>query len=303
MTPDRTDAGDDDPDDERTPPSVSGARETPTDAGADGDTAVEADGDTAVEADGDTDDGSPISDEARVFVHGMVAFGLTVLAIVVSGVFQVVPVVPTLVSGGDPTLPVVGASVVAGEVGFVVVAVGFLLATRRGVGYLDLDLPGSSRQWGLVVAFVVVAFVLRSVVVVGMTQAGVDPAPSQIGEFDVQFDLLAIMLIPVMLLVVGPAEELLFRGVIQKYLREATSARTAIVVAGLLFGSIHVFAVVRAGVVALVVTLGVITGVGMGLGWLYERTGSLPAAMIAHGGYNALILASAVALRAAGVGG
>lgn len=297
MPPDRTDGGDGDQAvDQSDVPSGSDAD------GAEGRSGGDA-GEPAVETAAGGDDDPPVSQEARAFVHGLVAFGLTVLGVVASAVLGTVPLIPTLLAGKAPTLPVVGASVVAGEVGFVVVAVGFLLATRRGFGYLDLDLPGSRRQWGLVAAFVVVAFVLRSVVLVGMTQAGVDPAPSQIGEFDVQFDLLAIMLIPVMLLVVGPAEELLFRGVIQKYLREATSARTAIVVAGLLFGSIHVFAVVRAGVVALVVTLGVITGVGMGLGWLYERTGSLPAAMIAHGGYNALILASAVALRAAGVGG
>jgi membrane protease YdiL (CAAX protease family) len=291
MPPDRTDGGDGDQAvDQSDVPSGSDAD------GAEGRSGGDA-GEPAVETAAGGDDDPPVSQEARAFVHGLVAFGLTVLGVVASAVLGTVPLIPTLLAGKAPTLPVVGASVVAGEVGFVVVAVGFLLATRRGFGYLDLDLPGSRRQWGLVAAFVVVAFVLRAVVLLGMSQAGLQPAPSKLAQFDLPFDLLATMLIPIMLFVVGPAEELLFRGVIQKYLREETSPRTAIVVAGLLFGSIHVLSVVRVGVVALVVTLAVITAVGLGLGWLYEYTGSLPAAMLAHGGYNALIVAVAYAVR------
>jgi membrane protease YdiL (CAAX protease family) len=242
--------------------------------------------------DGQRRGGDDGHDHARTAVHGLVAFGLTVLGVVASAVGGV----PGLLLGPDtPVGFVVGA--VGGELGFLAVGLGFLVVTGRGIGYLDLRLPGSAREWGLVVGVVLGLFVVRMVLLVGALELGVEPAPSAVSEVDLPTPVLAAILVPLMLLVVGPVEELLFRGVIQKFLRETTGPWPAILGAGLLFGSIHVFSIVISTSLGAVVSLVVITGVGICLGWLYERTGSLPAAMVGHGAYNALIVASAYALE------
>jgi len=251
---------------------------------------VDPDADDATDprADDPTDDGGV----ARTAVHALVAVGVTVLAIVASAIGGA----PAIVIGTDsPTGFVVG--LLGSELGFVAVAVGFVLLTGRGLGYFDLRLPGGAREWAFVVGFTVALFLARSVLLVGALELGIQPAPSTVGDVDLPPRVLAGILIPAMLLVVGPAEELLFRGVVQTFLRETLSAWPAILGAGALFGVIHVFALVRSSGAGTLLSIVVITAVGVALGWLYERTGSLPAAMVAHGGYNALIVVSAFALQ------
>lgn len=239
--------------------------------------------------DGGTDAGGTSSGP---ILHVVLAVVVTVLAIVLSGVGSV----PGYLVGID-TLAGLALAIAGSELGFVVVGLGFLLVTGRTIAYLDLELPGSRREWGIVAGVILGAFAFRTVALLVSFAADVEPSVSPIALVDVPTMTLLLVLIPVFLLIVGPAEELLFRGVIQKYLREVFSPRGAIVGAGLLFGSIHVFALVGSTNLGTVVSLVIITVVGLALGWLYERTGSLPAAMLAHGAYNALIAASALALE------
>lgn len=246
--------------------------------------------DEATGADGARDDAT-----VRRAVHGLVAVAVTVLAVAVSFVGSV----PGLVVGQDSAAGFV-ALLVGGQLGFVATGVAFLLVTGRGLAYLDLELPGSHRTWGLVVGFTLAAFLFRTGVLLAAFELGIEPAPSSIAEVDLPFEVLVAVLLPAMVLVVGPAEELLFRGVLQKFLREVASPPVAIVGAGLLFGFVHVLSLVQSTGLGTVVSLVVITLVGFGLGWLYEYTGSLPAAMLAHGGYNALIVLAAYASETLG---
>jgi len=247
-------------------------------------------------ADGRGEGGASGDDSgARTVVHGLVAIALTVLAVVAS-VFGSVPGVLL----GQNTAAGFAVALLGSELGFAVAGIGFLLVTGRGLGYLDLDGPAGVAGWGLVAVFTVGAFVARSGILLATLRLGVEPAPSSIAEVDLPLRVLVAVLLPAMLLVVGPAEELLFRGVVQKFLREEASPRAAILGAGLLFGAVHVFSLVQSSGLGTLVSLVIITLVGFGLGWLYERTGSLPAAMVAHGGYNALIVGSAYALELVG---
>lgn len=94
-----------------------------------------------------------------------------------------------------------------------------------------------------------------------------------------------LYMVVVSILVVGPVEELLFRGVVQGALRKAWSAWPAIVLASALFGVVHVVAV--AGTPEqqfLYATIAMLLGTL--LGYLYERTGNLAVPGLAHGFYN-----------------
>ena len=81
--------------------------------------------------------------------------------------------------------------------------------------------------------------------------------------------------------VVGPTEELLFRGVVQTGLRQSLS-EWGIVVGALLFGFIHVINLVSQplGATALQVLIAIVTGLVFGV--LYDRTRNLVGASLAH---------------------
>lgn len=98
-----------------------------------------------------------------------------------------------------------------------------------------------------------------------------------------------LYMIPVMLLLVGPVEELLFRGVVQGVLREAVDVNLAIVFASLLFGFAHVAATGGFHISSLPYVL-VTFVLGLVLGYVYERTESLVIPSIAHGIYNSFLL-------------
>ncbi|WP_318567510.1 CPBP family intramembrane glutamic endopeptidase [Salinigranum marinum] len=97
-----------------------------------------------------------------------------------------------------------------------------------------------------------------------------------------------LYMIPVSLLLVGPIEELLFRGVVQGVLRRSFGVRAGIVVASGLFGLVHWIAVSggpteKLAYVAIAGTLGIVLGV------LYERTETIAAPALAHGVYNSVL--------------
>lgn len=105
------------------------------------------------------------------------------------------------------------------------------------------------------------------------------------GEGDPTYFLLMIF---VSLLFVGPAEELLFRGAVQGRLRESWGVWPAILLASLLFGLIHIFAVPGSLGDQLPYAL-VATLLGIPLGYLYEYTQNILVPSVIHGAYNATI--------------
>ena len=218
---------------------------------------------------------------------------VAVLLTVLGAVASVALSIPAFAFPTD-SLAFVATAVVLGEAGYAVVAVTFLLVTRRGLAYLDLSLPSSS--WGLVVGATVGLSLFRLAALVVSAAAGIEAAPSSVVDFDVPLSVLLPVLIVASVLVIGPAEEPLFRGVIQKYLRERFTAHAAILGAGALFAAVHVLALVTTSTVGVAFSLLLVFLIGVALGWLYERTGSLAAAMLVHGIYDALAFGLAYVL-------
>jgi len=100
-----------------------------------------------------------------------------------------------------------------------------------------------------------------------------------------------LTMVIVSILVVAPAEELLFRGVVQSRLRESWGAWPAIILATTLFGLLHLFGI------RYIVSAAIL---GVLLGYLYERTDNIVVPIIVHGVNNAVIFAS-LYLREIGV--
>jgi membrane protease YdiL (CAAX protease family) len=93
--------------------------------------------------------------------------------------------------------------------------------------------------------------------------------------------------IPISILLVGPAEELLFRGAVQGFFRRSFGVAPGIVLASILFGLVHIPALVGSG--SQLGYVGIAVGLGLILGALYEYSGNILVPALAHGIYNASI--------------
>ncbi len=127
-------------------------------------------------------------------------------------------------------------------------------------------------QYGLLAA-------LGAVGITPVQNRAIDPASHQPVYF--------LWMILLSVLVVGPAEELLFRGAIQGLLRRAWGPWPAVVGASALFGALH-FSVGAGPLPGVLAYVAIAFLLGMVLGIVYEQTGNLVVPALAHGLFNAL---------------
>jgi membrane protease YdiL (CAAX protease family) len=248
---------------------------------------------------------------AAILAPIVVSIGLALVGGVFVGILA-----PSLLT--DPPFVAVAAVVIvlvlAQFAWFVVFGLWYL--RRRGfsreqiVSYLGIERP-TARQVGLIigtaVAMVVAAGVLSSVLleVVELLGFDVEPAENQSTQIleDNPNPALLVGGILLMFLVVGPAEELLFRGVIQGRLRERLPAWSAIAIASVVFGSIHLFALGGGGGAAgMATTIAVLSTVAVALGGVYEYTGNVVVAALTHGLYNSILVTGLYVTAASDVG-
>lgn len=145
------------------------------------------------------------------------------------------------------------------------------------------------RDAGYLVAGLLVLLVAATLIGQVLSRLGVDVAQNQViaaGRDDPTFFL---WMIPVSILLVGPFEELVFRGGLQGLLRRAWGPAPAVVLASAGFGAVHVFALGGTG--SQVTYLAVAAALGLVLGAAYERTENLLVPAGAHGLYNATLFA------------
>lgn len=97
-----------------------------------------------------------------------------------------------------------------------------------------------------------------------------------------------LVLIVGSLVFVGPGEELLYRGLVQRIAARSVNDAPAIVIASVVFAVVHVFALVASSPAAIAGTLAVIFVLSLALGALYAHTGSLTVVALTHGLYDAV---------------
>jgi len=171
--------------------------------------------------------------------------------------------------------------------GFLPAVIGYLLLTdqRRLV---SVSLP-SIREVGIIVGSAVVLYALQIGLLLALREFGLrtgqNPATMAPGDPVVYYGAM----VAVSLFVVGPAEELLLRGVVQGGLRRSFDAAPAILIAALMFGVLH--GNIEGTAVEQVSYMGVTVILGAILGVLYEKTENVLVPGFAHGLYNAIIFA------------
>ncbi|MDY7082583.1 MAG: type II CAAX endopeptidase family protein [Halobacteria archaeon] len=245
--------------------------------------------------DEDVDDSDP---DESLLLRGIVAFGLTLLANVVGG-FLVAPAV--LLGLGQDLLSVATVFTLA-ELGYAVAAVFFISANGLGRGYLRLSSSDWSRISKYIAGFGVVFASFSFITVASVNLAGISTLPSMAVKSPINPPTLFLMMIPLSIVVVAPAEELFFRGVLQTYIGKVTSSRNAVLVAGGLFALVHVpNYLALPSALAMVIMTTVIFVVGLGIGYAYESSDSLYVAIGVHAVYNSLVMAGWYVLVTQGV--
>ncbi len=184
-------------------------------------------------------------------------------------------------------------AMVAQGLGLVVVAAIYLARKDLPWSYLRVDWP-SIRDIGWAIAATLALFGVLAGMLFVIQQIGLEAAGHSVTEAANENPELLLPLIPLSVVITGPTEEILFRGVIQTRLREVFPTASAIVVAALVFSIVHIPAYGAGGAldISLVTTLVVLFVLGAILGTVYEYTGNLVVPAVAHGLYNAVVFSA-----------
>jgi len=170
-------------------------------------------------------------------------------------------------------------------------SVAYLLYTGRGLDYVPIRRPTLVET--LAISAAPFAGIVVSAVVTQLGLLfGVEPsqhALTGMGDVDPQF---YIYMVPLVILIVGPFEELLYRGVVQARLRESFGPAVAILLASLIFAAIHLPAhgFGQAGLSSTAVSMIALVGGSVIFGGLYEWTENLTVVALVHGLYNSILL-------------
>lgn len=163
------------------------------------------------------------------------------------------------------------------------------LALRRGRIRVPLRWPTTGDlQWmagGSALALAALMLGLSAVSLLGLAVG-----EHQIQDLGAENPEIFILLIPLSFLLIGPGEELLFRGVVQGRLRQAFGAGAAITLAAMTFAALHV-AALTGPLAARLTTVAVLVLPSLVFGLAYERTGNIAVPAVIHGIYNATLLA------------
>lgn len=233
----------------------------------------------------DATDGSPL-------MAVVVAVGLGVLgpAIALAGGIGVF-FVDAAVGGLSLAVNVVLTLIVGQYVAFAGLAVAYLAwrgFDRSGiVSYLGVRRP-SLKELGLVVAGWVTILITVLVVSTVIQFLGTETATNQSAEVAMDNPTIIPLFIVAMFLVVGPCEEILYRGVVQGRLRESLPAAPAIVIASAVFAVIHVMAL-TGGISGRLTTVAVLFFPSLVFGAVYEYTGNIVVPALLHSLHNAVI--------------
>ena len=237
------------------------------------------------------DDGGGPEDESAWRAVGK-ATGLGIAGIVLLVIISVVIVLVSSPLGVSAGVLLIVGTAIGQYVGFGGVALGYL--SNRGFtweqmrSYLGVRVP-TLRELAVVVAGYV-AVVLLLVVVAGIASVFLpEPAENQAVDTTTENPGIVPFMILMMFLVVGPMEELLFRGIVQNRLRERFPAIPAIAIASAIFAAVHVVAL-AGSLTGMLVTVFILFFPATVFGAVYEYTGNLVVPALLHAAHNSVIV-------------
>ncbi|SIR95728.1 CPBP family intramembrane glutamic endopeptidase [Natronorubrum thiooxidans] len=197
------------------------------------------------------------------------------------------------------TVTQIASSVAFNLVGAGGLALTYLLLRRNGfdrtfiLEFLRLRIPDRwDLVWivaGLFGAFVVAISYQLAIDLFDPFGAGGEGTTHSGIEQGREYPLLLLLGIPIAILLTGPGEELLYRGVIQSRLGETFPTALAVALTAVVFAVVHLPVYLGSDIGAVFVSLGTVTALGLYLGVLYELSNNLVVPALVHGGFNAVV--------------
>ncbi len=213
-------------------------------------------------------------------------------------VWFLVALAPTPGSGPEPGSALLAAMVVLLFQTAVILAMLRAVVIRKyGLSWADLGLRPAERHWyrrAVIVGILVLPVLLWLINVVLIPQVTEEPFrnPQLYAIAPAGFSWSAMLTMLVMAGVVAPfAEELAFRGLLFPWLGARLGVPAGAALSALCFATLH-------GAAILIPAL---TVVGIAFAVLYQRSGSLWPAIVAHGVFNGIMILVLYAALAAGM--
>lgn len=218
-----------------------------------------------------------------------VGVGVAVLGIFAAVVLGGVVIVPLLLAGVEPSgLTSLVIALITGQgLAFGGVALGYLRYRGLGRAYIGARIPSILDVLAVIVGYGL-AFVAVFVGAALVTLTQVEPAENQIGQVATENPEVLLVLIPASFLLIGPGEELLFRGVVQNRIREGFGPIAGVLLASIIFAAIH-FTALTGGASGRLATIGILFFPSLVFGSAYELTDNIVVPALIHGAYNATL--------------
>lgn len=183
-----------------------------------------------------------------------------------------------------PTVLIAVSVVTVQGLGFGSVALFYLSTREEGFGLLMGGVP-DLRDLIWIASGLVALFVALIGISLLQTTFGIESAQHTLLERGVQTPELLLVMVPLSILLVGPGEELLFRGIIQQLLRIRFGVPVGITIASVIFAVAHVGSLTGEGLVATLATY-VVLSLILGVSYEYSENLIVPATI--HGLFNAI---------------
>lgn len=188
------------------------------------------------------------------------------------------------------TVPRFGILFIAGALGMVAMAAGY--PAVRGLSirtYVGSRLPsGRDLLWAAAGYIGAMALIFTAGMILTLIQVQPDTT-NRAAQAGIENPELLLWLVPLSFLVIAPAEELLFRGIIQGRLREAFEPIVAIPVTAGLFALVHYFSL-TGGSGARFIAIAILFLPSLVFGYAYERTRNIVVPILIHGAYNSTLI-------------
>lgn len=184
------------------------------------------------------------------------------------------------------TYPLLTVAAALATVGFVVLALQWI---DRDRSWLDFSMP-TLRDVGLTVVGLVALILVLNVLTNLITELGLPTVQSGIEQQAEAADNpeFLLVMIPLSWLAIAPSEELLYRGLVQKYLYDYLSAGWAVVASSVIFAAIHFAQYADPNPLRMFVSLSVVFVLSLVLGYSYARSENLVVPILIHGTFNAI---------------
>jgi len=171
----------------------------------------------------------------------------------------------------------------------IILGITLLFAKNKGASLRKLGLKKPSLRIIVIVSFaaVLLLFLAGTISLVEEIVLGPEPDAELILEALMPRNVVQLIaLIGISLALVGPAEELAFRGFVQKGFENSFGKTTGLLIASILFGLLHGLNSLRSIIP--------VTAVSLFLGYVWQKTdGNTTASAWMHGTYDAITIAIA----------